>query len=305
MESGPETADVSGNIVTETIKEVAQKVESSLGSSSKCSEPIRYAIGAVDPRFGIDRDTLKADMLKAEAIWEKATRTDILLYDENSDFKVNLVFDDRQKATLKSKELEGKLNDVQSLQKGISKDYDALSSQYDKKKSQYESEVKKYQGLADEYEKQVAYWNAKGGAPEADYQKLQQQKKDADALADSLEKQRQDLNDAMSRMNALAKKEKSVISGYNKEVATYESRYGGDQAFDQGVYTGKEIDVYQFSETGDLVLVLAHEFGHALGMDHVENPKSIMYYLMAKQDIDHPAPSAEDLAALKNRCSGV
>lgn len=284
------------------VKEAVQAVGSSLNLDSECSKPFRYAIGAVDPRFDIGRDELKADMLESEAVWEKYAQKDLLQYDEQSEFKVNLVFDDRQKATLKSQELEGKLTEIESLRKGISKEYDALSDEYEKKKARYESGVKKYQELADEYEKQVAYWNAKGGAPEEEYERLQQQKEDADDLADSLEKQRKALNGIVDRLNALAKKEKQIVSGYNKDVATYESKYGEEKEFDQGVYTGTEINIYQFSDDKDLILVLAHELGHALGMGHVENPKSIMYYLMAKQDIDHLAPSAEDLDALSIRC---
>ena len=37
------------------------------------------------------------------------------------------------------------------------------------------------------------------------------------------------------------------------------------------------ITIYEFSNTTKLVRVLAHEFGHALDLDHVEDEKAIMY----------------------------
>ncbi len=295
------SVESSQNTAIETVRSVAQKVGSVFGDG--CPEPFHYSIGNIDPRFGIDREDLKNDLAKAESVWEDTTKKDILRYDNSSDFKINLVFDDRQAATLKSKELEGRLETVQSLQNGISKDYDTLSDQYDKKKSQYESALKSYESDADAYESRVAYWNGKGGAPEDEYRKLQQDKEDLDDTASALEKQRKSLNVLVEDLNALVRKEKKVVNGYNRDVATYESEYGGGKAFDQGVYTGTEIDIYQFDATDDLVLVLAHEFGHALGMEHVENPKSIMYYLMSQQDIEHPVPSAEDMAALDQTCS--
>jgi hypothetical protein len=286
----------------EAVKETVQKIEYALDPQSQCLAPFHYAIGTIDPRFNINRETLKADMQKAEALWEGAAKQDVLQYDDQSDFKVNLVFDERQQRTIESKKLAQKLDSVQELQEGLSGEYDTLSDQYDKKKSKYESDVKQYKKLSDEYERQVTYWNAQGGAPEKEYQQLQQQQKTLNALADTLEAQQKSLNALVEKINGVAAKERKVVSSYNENVATYESVYGGEKDFDQGVYTGQEINIYQFEGTDDLALVLAHEFGHALGMGHVENPKSIMYYLMSKQDINHPVPSAEDMQALQSRC---
>lgn len=303
LHSKNKTVESNSNTVVGVVRDVVQKIESALNPQNRCSAPFHYAIGTVDPRFGLGRENLKADMLQAESIWEDTAKEDLLQYDEQSAFKINLVFDDRQKKTLESKQLEQKLNTVQTLQQGISQEYDTLSNQYTKKKAQYESDVKKYERLSDDYDRQVTYWNDKGGAPENEYQQLQEQQKTLNALGAAIEKQRKNLNDMVDQLNILVKKEKKVVAGYNQDVATYESVYGGEKEFDQGVYTGKEINIYQYSEANDLVLVLAHELGHALGMDHVENSKSIMYYLMAKQDMRHTVPSAEDMQALRGRCS--
>jgi hypothetical protein len=292
----------SRNAVVGTVKETVRKVESALSPGMMCLAPLHYAVGTVDARFGIATEDVRADLLKAESIWEDVAKEDMLQYDAQADFKINLVFDDRQKQIIESKKLEQRLNAVQLLKKGISKEYDALSSQYEKKKSRYEDDVKRYNRLASEYEKQVKYWNDNGGASDDDYQRLQQQRKDADVMADDIEKQRKALNALVDQLNVLVKKEKKAVSSYNQDIATYESVYGREKKFDQGVYTGKEINIYQFSAENDLVLVLVHEFGHALRMDHVENPQSIMYYLMSKQDVNHPTLSAEDRQALKNRC---
>ncbi|MGO9139739.1 MAG: matrixin family metalloprotease, partial [Syntrophales bacterium] len=45
---------------------------------------------------------------------------------------------------------------------------------------------------------------------------------------------------------------------------------------------------------------LAHEFGHALGLKHNDNPQAIMYRLMQSDSLNL-AP--DDIAALKERCS--
>jgi len=52
-------------------------------------------------------------------------------------------------------------------------------------------------------------------------------------------------------------------------------------------------------------LALAHELGHTLGIGHVDNPQSVMYYLMGEQDLKNPHLTKEDLDALKNVCAGI
>lgn len=48
-------------------------------------------------------------------------------------------------------------------------------------------------------------------------------------------------------------------------------------------------------------MVLAHEFGHSMSLDHVDNDESIMYYLMGGQP-DSLEPSNEDLASFATIC---
>jgi len=69
------------------------------------------------------------------------------------------------------------------------------------------------------------------------------------------------------------------------------------------VYDGKSINIYQFEATADLRLVVVHELGHALGLDHLSQPESIMYYMMGEQDLENPKASNEDILALKQICN--
>ena len=72
---------------------------------------------------------------------------------------------------------------------------------------------------------------------------------------------------------------------------------------EEGVYFfedgKKEIDIYEFSSREKLIRVLAHEFGHALGLEHLDNPKAIMYYL---NEGTNEKLTTDDLTALKQKC---
>ena len=92
------------------------------------------------------------------------------------------------------------------------------------------------------------------------------------------------------------------MEAYNSKLNAYQSRYGEAREFDQGEYNGSQINIYQFRDLPELRLVLAHELGHALGMNHTENSASIMYYLMQDQDMDAPALSPEDQAVFSRIC---
>jgi predicted Zn-dependent protease len=107
---------------------------------------------------------------------------------------------------------------------------------------------------------------------------------------------------SLAELFRLLERRNQAASEYNKVAKNYNQKYGHGLEFNQAEYNGKGINVYQFSTEQDLEVALAHEFGHALGMDHVENPTSIMYYITGGNQQVDLTPSAEDLTELKRVC---
>ena len=73
--------------------------------------------------------------------------------------------------------------------------------------------------------------------------------------------------------------------------------------FQEGQYVrdaaGQKINIHQFDDRPALVRVLAHELGHALGIDHLDNPEAIMYRL---NESGNEKITADDIAVLKAVC---
>ena len=74
------------------------------------------------------------------------------------------------------------------------------------------------------------------------------------------------------------------------------------QRYDKGDFFKGELNIYEFRNKFDLSLVLAHEFGHALDLDHVEDPNAIMHYLLKPNPRSYPELTVDDLRELKSKC---
>ncbi len=284
------------------IQETQTTIQKKL-SLNPCSQPKTFAIGSIDPRFNIKKEELAKLAQQAAAIWNKAARRTILQYNSKASLKINLIFDQRQSQTLAKENLERKLKSLTLNNNKLTKQYANLNNTYQQQRNQYERNLKKYKNRLGDYNQEVNYWNEQGGAPEDEYHQL---KKERDKLKDEyekLEKQRKEINKLSGKTNAVVVQENKIVNQYNNQWTTYKSEFGTTKEFEKGVFNTKEINIYQFQKKSDLLLTLAHELGHYLGMQHVQNSQSIMYYLLSNQNLDNPVPTMQDKNELKRVCS--
>ncbi len=267
-----------------------------------CGQSIKYSLGQIDSQFNLSAEEFKLLTVEAEELWEKSANRNLFEYDETATFKINLIFDERQMQTIDSEKLGNDLKNLESEREALINQYGSLNNAYIKKLAEYKKEAANYEAELKKYNKDVKYWNDRGGAPEDEYADLKKERKKLKGLASNLEKQRLEINGLATQTNQVVKKENQVISEYNMDVATYQSKYGESREFEKGVFDGGGINVYQYKEKDDLRLTLIHEFGHALGLGHLENPQAIMYYLMGEQEMQNPALTPEDLQELKRAC---
>lgn len=267
-----------------------------------CRNPLGYSLGNFDTRFGITEDKFINTVKAAESTWEKGIGRELFQYNSSAPFKVNLIFNERQAVTIEAVGSERTIETSRASYDALVREYNNLVILYKQRVDGHNFWISQFEQRLAEYNRKVAHSNSKGGASPDEYDQLQQERKALEAQKTELDKKGIDLNALAARINGLGDQVNSLAQRLNLDVKVHNRRYGEPRKFDQAEYRGNEINIYQFDGISDLQLVLAHEFGHALGLDHVNNPVSMMYYLMDKQNLMNPQLSQEDIAAFKTRC---
>lgn len=268
---------------------------------SGCRVPIVYDIGTLDERFGVSRDGVRAAVSEAESLWEDATGRNLFTYSEGADFTINFIFDERQQETYEEQGLRDLLDQKEGMSEGIRGQYEALVEEYEELRASYELRVSAYENRLATHNGEVAYWNNQGGAPSDVYERLNETQGALDTEQKALNRIVRDLNQLVDGINILGERGNTTVRDYNENVEAYNERFTESREFTQGDYRGDHINIYQFNDTEELRLVLAHELGHALSLEHVEDERSVMYFLMEGQLADATLSDA-DLAEFSRVC---
>ncbi len=246
---------------------------------SPCDTSIAYSIGSIDSRFNVTSDELLTDAKAAANIWNTTQNKQLFVYDSNSTFTINMVYDSRQALTSEITQLNSDLKQKQG-------DIDPKIAAFKKKQEDFEVKV-------NQLNQQIQYWNSRGGAPKEEYDKLVSSQRELQVEAKSLNEEAQSLGQSTQEYNLNAQKLNQTIDNY-KQVLQFRP--------EEGLYeqegAKRKISIYIDISKDEFLHTLTHEFGHALGLDHIDNENSIMY----PQTTTVLQPSSEDTAALNEIC---
>lgn len=238
-------------------------------ASRPCAEPIEFSIGSVDPRFELSDSTLVKNATAAASIWNKAAGKSLLIHDADAELKINLIYDEREAMAQLGRQIA------------------AEQSHEDKVRVSIDNAQARLTAAQATYNERVETINRRGGATRAEALELEAGRAEIERLA-------AEVNEQVASYNARIAARNEVIERYNQSAG---------RTYEEGQYVrdteGERINIFVYVDGGQLTRVLAHEFGHALGLDHVDDPAAIMY---AKNESGNLRPSEADLSALTKLC---
>ncbi len=269
-------------------------------ASAICAIPLEYRIGVLDDRFDLSFDEARLAITDAEAAWEDATERNLFTYSETADFSINFIFDERQIFIDAEGAFLDRLDNAEELSETVQEKYNRLVAAYEAAVAAYETDVASYEKELSQYNATVASYNEEGGAPPEVFDELEAEKSTLDRKQRALNSQIESLNDQVAEINAMGNQGNQLIETYNRGVETFNDTFGSGREFTQGDYVGDAINIYTFKDAEELRLVLVHELGHALSIDHVESESATMHFLLGAQS--GYAPTAADLEAFGAIC---
>jgi hypothetical protein len=246
---------------------------------SPCDIPIAYSIGIIDSRFNVTSEELLQDAKTAANIWSSTQNKTLFVYKPDASFTINMVYDSRQALTSQIDQLDSSLKQQQGT-------IDPKIAEFKEKQAAFEQRVNALNS-------QIQYWNGRGGAPKEEYDKLLDEQKSLQNEAGELNAEGRALGQSAQEYNSSAQKLNQTIDNYQvvlqskPEEGLYEQNGGK-----------RKISIYIDISKNEFLHTLTHEMGHALGLDHNSNPKSIMY----PQTTTILEPSKEDVDALNEIC---
>lgn len=280
-----------------------------------CNLPIYYYIDNFDNRFNINKDEFIKLLEKSADIWNQTQKDKLLIYDEKtaksisnySRYKlpINLIYDKRQETTNSLKVIDTDIESNKEDYNSNKSDYEQIKIEYDNKKIFLQNLITQYETSKIAYEQEIINLNKNyKNISQAKYNEIEQKRLSLNKQVTEINKLNNELNLIVSKLNTKATELNSLNKDINSQINKYNklSQTNGPE-FQEGEYIidkeGQRINVYEFKDLTTLQRVLSHEFGHALGIDHVEGQDSIMN---AYNNSRVTSLSIQDLSALKAIC---
>ncbi|MBA3486917.1 MAG: matrixin family metalloprotease [Lysobacter sp.] len=281
-----------------------------------CGIPIHIALDEVDPRFGFQRATVLQALKEAVDLWQAAGDAKMFVWSDHPQaMAINLEFDERQH----------NVNQQRSLRGGIDRDRWQLQShevtlkqwggRIEAARRDHDRQSEAFARRARAHQAEVAAWNSANpqARTEPRRQALERESLAVRAMQAKVQRGLAELNADIASYNRRAREQQQQAEQYRGRVARYNT-LSSPQPIESGRYSydreqGRRIAVFRTGDYNDLVWIFAHELGHSLGLDHLNQPGAVMNELLHDGDgvrgpVRPVALSSADRNSVFALCSG-
>lgn len=279
------------------------------GDDSDQARPIAWRIGDIDPRFHLTSHEFRAAIARATRLWEDAAGKTLFRLDDATGFPVKLEYDHRQQTVLEAAAAERELAmQTLSLESAKGRSGEAMD-EFKREEARYQDQKHNWNARLDDYNRRVEEVNRAGGASpsvaaelEAEKAHLQSEKIRITDFGRQVDARLQRANELVRRYNAELDVHRISVDRFNGRFAQVMQTLGQCRRTKTKVLG---ITIFAYENPDHLAIVLAHEFGHALGIMHVGGDGALMSEVeKGKKASKSLKLTPRDLAALDDVLKG-
>ena len=269
-----------------------------------CSSPITYSIGTIDPAYNLTPEELASALKEAEAVWENPARRDLFqLIPGSGAVTVTFIYDNRQASLDKLKTLGIATNQSLASYKDLKARYEELTAKVDAEEIRLKGILQRYKQREAAYNARVQRLNRQSTVSNSDAWRIKTEKAGLAMQFEGIQKIERAVNADIDTLNALGTTLNQLIVQLSLNVRQYNREGSSLGTYEEGLYKIhggiQTIDIYKYTSREQLVILLAHELGHALGLDHVKDPGSLMYAVSKSSGVNL---TPDDLSELNRVC---
>ncbi|MBX7131939.1 MAG: matrixin family metalloprotease [Fimbriimonadaceae bacterium] len=258
-----------------------KSTETTKSTANPKSEPgILWRIGNISPEFRVSAAQVQTAVERAVELWESAAGKPLFTFDSTRGFPIDLVYDHRQVLWNTRQTAEAEIEKRRlSVGKADQESKEAVAK-LDAENKRLQSQKEAYDAKLDDFNRRVEEVNSQGGAAPEAASVLDEERRSLDDDRNRLLQAVQALERFKVEVDQLVERRNQQAQALNRAVEAFNTQYGKTAVqLGQCVRRGsvvERIEVFAFSDENHLAIILAHELGHALGIEHVEGDGALM-----------------------------
>lgn len=249
-------------------------------AASTCQIPIRWRLATLDEKFNLSSPQALESIRAAAQAWNQQLGVNVFIEDAENGFPINFIYDERQQQLLAGQRLVRNVDRYDEYLQQLSADLTQLSSDHQQQLAAFERQKQ-------QFSEQLARRTL-------DAQSAQQQQAELQIQADGLNALAQKINDKNKHLQQSVQDRNQLL-----QDAAPPSVKIAEVGLLIRTGTMLEMRIFAYRDAPTLQQTITHEFGHALGIDHLPQTEAIMHEMLSGEQ---QQLTAADVSAAQQLC---